>query len=83
MRTNLILHFYCSECGNRLNIKTNGDEKVENDNGFGNGFNESPKEPTGAECRYVPDIQIDPCVYCIEKYTRPAKALVDALSELK
>lgn len=78
MRNNLVMQFCCSECGNILNIRTKSDEKVKNIRTI----EDRPILPTGAELRFIEPIQIDPCVSCIEKYTRPSKELIKALDSI-
>ncbi len=77
MRTNLITHFYCSHCGNQLNVcydEEKSPRKVE-------AQHQTEIEPTGAACRYN-KILVEPCRHCIEKHTKPAKALANAIKEL-
>ena len=79
MRTNLILHFHCSECGKRLEVcypKETRKKPVESE------YGEVDDEPTGADCFYPPAVSIRPCRYCIEKYTEPARKLQAALSTI-
>jgi len=80
MRTNLILHLHCSECGTRLRLcYKNEAQKPPKESGY----MEADKEPTGAECFYPGSISVEPCRKCIEKYTGPARRLVDALDGLR
>lgn len=79
MRTNLVMHFHCSECGSVLIIVGTGSEKVRSKDGI---YQESPKLPTGADLRSVPPIQIVPCRECIEKYTGPSRKLAEAIKAL-
>ena len=81
MRTNLIMHFHCSECGRQLNIANERERKVEPK--YEGCFHQNPEEPTGAACHYTPKISVEPCRNCIEKYTGPARKLAEALSEFK
>jgi hypothetical protein len=77
MRTNLITHFYCSNCGNQINFdydKDDSPKKVEANR-------QTETEPTGACCRYN-RILVEPCKHCIEKHTRPAKDLANAIKAL-
>lgn len=75
MRTNLITHFHCSECGHILNVeydKEDGPPKIE----------ELDKElPTGAACRHN-RILVVPCKHCINKVTGPARKLAEAIKEM-
>jgi len=81
MRTNLIMHFHCSECGHQLNISYPNDAKSEaKEEPYG--FTQKPEEPSGAYAFNTPKISIDPCRSCIEKYTVPAKKLTDAIKTL-
>lgn len=79
MRTNLIMHFFCSECGNQLRFAED-DQGVEPKRDIH--FDQSPKKPTGATCQYANKLRIVPCKVCIEKYTLPAKKLIDSINEL-
>lgn len=79
MRTNLVMHFHCAECGSVLNIVGMGSENVASKAGV---YQEEPTLPTGAELRTVPPIQIVPCRKCIEKYTGPSRKLAEAIKEL-
>lgn len=81
MRTNLIMHFHCSECGKQLKLKyeNEGAAEVKRESSY---MFDEPKEPTGAACYYTPRISIEPCQSCIRKYTGPAKKIVDALKEI-
>ena len=75
MRHNLITHFYCSNCGEQLSLKTEDEA------------NAKPKprsfagEPTGAACIHT-GFMVEPCRACIAKYTEPAKQLASAISAL-
>jgi len=77
MRDNLVMHFYCSECGKRLELEYPKEWKKTHESA------KNPPEPTGADCLHVPKLLIKPCSHCIEKYTRPAKKLFDAINEMK
>lgn len=79
MRTNLIMHFHCSECGRQLDIVSKSEETTKTIEG--SDWNQQPKEPTGADCFYTPKIQIEPCRNCIEKYTKPALKIAEGLKE--
>ncbi len=79
MRTNLITHFHCNECGNQLNVeydKNDSPKKKEFPSEM-----QTEKEPTGAACRYN-EILIEPCKSCIDKHVKPAKKLAQAIREL-
>ncbi len=78
MRTNLIMHFHCSVCGEILNIcyKEDAHKIIQNRKDF-------DAEPTGAMCMYHETISVEPCKMCINKFTEPAKKLIDAIDELK
>lgn len=83
MRTNLIFHFHCSECGNILNIcypKDAAKAIREDPQDMCEGCN--IKVSTGAECMYPPVISVEPCKYCIDKYTSPAKKLIEAMRQI-
>ena len=82
VRTNLMMQFHCSECGNQLCLSYDSDDggtKIRNDI---NSWSEEPKPPTGAKIYGNPRIKIDPCKPCIEKYTLPAKKLTEALKQI-
>ena len=75
MRTNLITHLHCSNCGRVLNVeydKEDSPRKIE--------AMESD-EPTGAACRHN-RILVEPCRYCIEAATGPAKQLASAIKAI-
>lgn len=84
MRTNLIMHFHCSECGAVLNIaypdaaakpaEYHANQPWAREN--------HDAEPTGAAVRYVPAISVEPCPKCIERHTGPAKQLSAALKAM-
>lgn len=79
MRTNLILHLHCAECGARLKLcypKERNADPVEP------GYGEADNEPTGAACFFPDKISVQPCEKCIEKYTGPARQLADALKRM-
>jgi len=82
MRTNLIMHFHCSECGKQLHLKNSIDGAKKPRYHYDDFGNQEPKEPTGAACYYTPKISIVPCKACIDKYTLPAKALTDAIIKI-
>jgi hypothetical protein len=84
MRTNLIMHFHCAECGSVLNLREPSEEKVPNEryeSGVWAGRGHD-KEPTGAAVRYVEAVQVEPCRVCIDRYTGPAKRLAEAMQQL-
>lgn len=76
MRTNLITHFHCSDCGNQLIVKYNGDDSPQKISLPGS--KQTDKEPTGAACRYI-HILVQPCQPCINKHTEPARKIADAI----
>ena len=79
MRTNLILHLHCSECGKRLNLCYKNELKKKP---VKPGYKEVDDEPTGAACYYPDPIVVEPCKSCIEKYTLPAKQLCESIKTL-
>ena len=82
MRNNLITRFYCSECGERLILLDEDEQKVENKiYSYGRFDKEEPVNDIGA-CNRVIKIQVEPCRQCIDKYTAPAKKLLDGINEL-
>lgn len=81
MRTNLIMHFHCSECGKQLDLAYENEAEVKP--GSVDNLHQKPPEPTGAKILYTPQISIRPCRNCIEKHTGPAKRLAEALSDFK
>ncbi len=77
MRTNLITHFHCSNCGHQLNVEYDSDcspKKITD-------VVQTTREPTGACCRYN-RIIVEPCKKCIEKSTRPAQLIAEGLKAL-
>ena len=82
MRTNLIMHFHCSECGKQLKLKQENEGAKKPAYRYDDSDQDEPKEPTGAACYYTPTLSIEPCKFCIEKYTGPAKKIVEALNSL-
>ena len=76
MRKNLLMHFHCSECGGILDIALDSD-RTEPKDLYVEG------EPTGAMCYHAPRISVEPCKGCIEKYTKPAKAMVQAVKAMQ
>lgn len=81
MRNNLIFEIHCSECGSRVELVFGRDSKSKATDPLC--FDNKPKQPTGADCMYMPKIQVKPCSVCIEKYTAPAKKLIKAIDELR
>ena len=83
MRTNLIMHFNCSECGSLLNLRYEYEEK-DNKKEKPSSLNSlHTDEPTGGVVRYVPAVSVDPCRHCIGKYVGPALKLAEAITGLK
>lgn len=80
MRTNLIMHFHCSECGNQLNLIDRNEQ--ETNPVSSPSLKQIPGEPTGAMCLYASTIQVEPCRHCIEKYTLPAKKMVEGIKQM-
>ena len=78
MRTNLITHFYCNNCGHQLNVEYDRDDSPKKQQAF----TQTDREPTGAACRYN-RILVEPCKRCIEKLTRPARMIADGLKALE
>jgi len=85
MRNNLVVHFHCSECGRRLNISLEGNAKAKptNQSKRAHYTEDIPKHDTGAHARELEPIQIEPCEFCIEKYTEPSRKLIEALNQIK
>ena len=81
MRTNLIMHFHCSECGAQLRIAESKEGVEPKRDSFLQ--IQEPKEPTGAACHYTPSVRIVPCWACIDKYTGPAKKLTEAIAAMQ
>ena len=75
-RNNLIMTFVCSACGARLDLRYGDTEEVKGED------SRSSRDPTGAACRYVGNIHIDPCRKCIEAKTKPAEKLAEAIKQL-
>lgn len=79
MRTNFITHFFCSTCGKQLELVYESDIKTTSEK-----FEEQiPVEPTGASCLYNSKIFIKPCQDCIDKYTLPAKKLIEVIKQIE
>lgn len=74
MRANLITTFHCYDCGNRLEVDYGRETKLSSSH--------SPDDPTGAAVCYN-QVVVRPCRNCIEKYTRPARKLVEAVREIQ
>lgn len=81
MRTNLVLKFYCSECGDVLNIVTDYEKKSlpKPEESI---LRDVPNMPTGARMHQPDAIYIEPCVRCAEKINGPAIRLMKALNEV-
>lgn len=80
IRTNLIMHFHCSECGRQLKIDYPEEAKAKPVDA--RSTNQVPQEDTGGVCFYTPIISIRPCQHCIKKHTEPAKKLMQAIKDL-
>jgi len=81
MRTNLVMKFHCSNCGNCLNIVTDY-EKKELPKPKEDYLRHEPKMPSGAFMHEPSTIYIEPCRMCIERETGPAKKLREAILEM-
>lgn len=80
MRTNLITHFHCSNCGHQLNVeydKEDSPQKIELPSS-----QQTEPEPPGAYCRYN-RILVEPCRFCIAEKTGPAEKLIEAMDSLR
>ncbi len=80
MRTNLILHFHCSKCGERLQVIYENRQTVKSKN---SDHTTVDREPTGADCRYVSPIQIEPCRGCYAPIKKFHSAIKDMENILK
>lgn len=82
MRNNLVIKFHCSDCGGLLNLKyeIEGIKTKPISDCF---QQKNPPDPIGNDCVHNPLISIDPCRPCIEKYTWPAKMLLESLKKLQ
>lgn len=80
MRTNLVMRFNCSECGNQLILRLPEEsaEPIELPLRC-----ENPPKPVGANKLNAGLIMIKPCAHCIEKYTGPAKKLAEAIKTIQ
>jgi hypothetical protein len=74
------MHFHCSDCGSVLNLKYEGPDTAKPKEYLATP--DTDKEPTGALVRYVSPVFIEPCRFCIERQTGPAKRMVEALKDL-
>ncbi len=75
MRTNLIMHFHCSECGGQLRLQQEG-ERIK-------ARPESPAcgdddPPVSVPWYCTSSIRIQPCKRCIEEYTGPGKKVTSS-----
>lgn len=75
------MQFYCSECGSVLNILNERDHKVDTKSIMD--CEQKPIIPTGAAVRFAEAIQIEPCKICIEKYSGPARKLMQAFNDMQ
>lgn len=75
------MQFHCSECGSVLNILNEVEQTTENVSLMD--VEQKPKLPTGASIRFTDIVQIEPCKSCIEKYSGPARKLMQAFNEMK
>lgn len=76
-RNHLITRLYCFDCGNQLDLTY--DDRKKKDAPFDQGEND---EPSGGY-KMVNKITVHPCRHCIDKYTAPAKALVNAVKQIQ
>ena len=74
IRTNLVTHFICNECGSNLEVALDSEKRSENGE-------RDDLRITGAAKSDI-SIQVKPCRGCIEKHTKPAAKLLEALKEL-
>lgn len=77
MRTNLITHFHCTNCGSQLQVECERNDLPEPKKASC----QTDIEPTGAECRYNL-IYVEPCQICISKVLAPARKMADAIKEM-
>lgn len=77
MRTNLITHFYCSNCGSQLAVAYDSPDLPAAKPAKRQTFD----EPTGADCRYV-KLFVEPCRACIDGELEPARQLANAIQQL-
>ena len=77
MRNNLVTIFHCAECGHALSIADYGAAIKPDTSSIGM----EPKLDTGALI-HVTRISILPCYKCKDKYSRPARAIADAIKQL-
>lgn len=76
MRNKLIVSFNCTDCGGQLHFSYEPRKDVK-------GKYDASGDPTGAEVCYAPNMWVEPCRHCIEKHTKPAKQLAEALENFK
>tara|TARA_Y100000782_G_C9980192_1_gene179812 strand:+ start:43 stop:291 length:249 start_codon:yes stop_codon:yes gene_type:complete len=74
IRTNLVTHFICNECGANLEVALDSEKRSEKDG-------RDNLRVTGAAKSDI-SIQVKPCRSCIEKHTKPAAKLLEAIKEL-
>jgi len=77
MRNNLVTIFHCAECGTALTIADAG-AAIKPDVST---LCMNPKLDTGADI-HVTRLSILPCYKCKDKYSRPARAIADAIKQL-
>jgi hypothetical protein len=70
----LVMHLFCSECGNRLNFQPAGKKKVKNIDVY------ERSEPVHIVRRDM-DVQVQPCRHCIDRLTGPALKILEGISE--
>lgn len=78
---NLLLRFNCSKCGERLTIVYDGKPTKEPNKDDLYDSQEDPR-PGIMACE-PPRLSIEPCWACINKYTAPAKQLMEAVQTLE
>jgi hypothetical protein len=72
------MHLHCSVCGHRLNLILEGREETKSKDKF----SFTDKEPTGADCRYITPIQVEPCQNCELPVMRLKQVVNDIKNQL-
>lgn len=77
LRTNLVFHLYCSECGNQLSMVADGETLVHSKPAI----KQTDPEPASAACNQV-RIHVERCRHCLANELGPARQLAAAVQSL-
>ena len=78
----LVQRFACSECGEPLSFVYPSQSKETPKHVPQIGTRDFVDEPENYESMKPETISVEPCRFCIEKYTKPSKKLAEAVLEL-